>query len=268
MPTIAVAGNRLYVAAGLPGPSVRQQDGTYTNLETVYAYDAATCTLLWRYATASLNSARGLVAGDETVYVNADDGLHALRAADGRGLWHRNAVNTGLRDAGWKFAAQPGILGDTLFVTSPLLAHTRPIFRAVGGRRPDARLRDCPPTARTTGILPLDRSPRSASAGPHEGISGLLLSRRPVLCSRGCSTGAEHGATAARDASLVFREHRAEASGVHGEVECGELRHGAGCTAPWIVPIGVTTYLAERAGVRHRVRRTGSPSCVLSWNRL
>jgi outer membrane protein assembly factor BamB len=132
MPTTAVAGNTLYVSAGLPGPHVRQQDGTYTNLETVYAYDAATCTLRWRYATASLNSARGLVAGDETVYVNADDGIHALRAADGKVVWHRDAVNYGARDAGWKFDVQPTILGDTLFVTSPLLSHTRNIFGAFG----------------------------------------------------------------------------------------------------------------------------------------
>ncbi len=34
----------------------------------------------------------------------------------------------------------------------------------------------------------------------------------------------------------------------------------AGGTALWIVPIAVTTYLAERANLQHRVQRTASPS--------
>jgi hypothetical protein len=34
----------------------------------------------------------------------------------------------------------------------------------------------------------------------------------------------------------------------------------AGCTALWIVPIGVTTYLAERTSLRHRVQCTDTLS--------
>jgi outer membrane protein assembly factor BamB len=128
---IALAENMLYVAAELPTSHVRQQDGTYTNTETIYAYDAATCTLLWRYDTASLSAARALVAGSSTVYVVTDNGgIDALRAADGKLLWHRDGV--GLRDTGWAFGAQPAMIGDTLFVTAPLLYRTLNVFASDG----------------------------------------------------------------------------------------------------------------------------------------
>jgi outer membrane protein assembly factor BamB len=128
---IALAENMLYVAAELPTSHVRQQDGTYTNTETIYAYDAATCTLLWRYDTASLSAARALVARSSTVYVVTDNGgIDALRAADGKLLWHRDGV--GLRDTGWAFGAQPAMIGDTLFVTAPLLYRTLNVFASDG----------------------------------------------------------------------------------------------------------------------------------------
>jgi outer membrane protein assembly factor BamB len=124
---LALAGNTLFIAAQRPGP-VSDSHSRVINPEAVHAYDATTCTQLWRYATASNNSARALIAGDDTVYVNADDGIHALRAADGKVLWQRAQVNFPRLAAGWTFAAQPTVLGDTLFVTSALLYGSGSLF--------------------------------------------------------------------------------------------------------------------------------------------
>lgn len=114
---VALGPNTLYVAAQGPG-DIGDAQGKLINPETVYAYDATTCALRWRYATASGNYARGLIAGNDAVYVMADDGIHALRAGDGTVLWHRAAANPNSPGSDWQFNAQPVMLGSTLFVTS------------------------------------------------------------------------------------------------------------------------------------------------------
>ena len=89
----AILGDgRLYIAALLPGPTTNSQDHPI-NPETVYALDAASGNLLWKLQTAS--SLRGWFAlGTDTVYVRADDGLYAIRAADGVRLWRHAELAT------------------------------------------------------------------------------------------------------------------------------------------------------------------------------
>jgi outer membrane protein assembly factor BamB len=129
---IALAGSTLYVAAALPGP-LTDGHGRFINPETVYAYDATTCMLLRQYAIASASGARALIAGGDTIYVVMDNGgIHAVRTADGKELWHRDEVTESPQYAGWAFAAQPVMLGDTLFVTSPLLFRSLRLFSSDG----------------------------------------------------------------------------------------------------------------------------------------
>ena len=119
---IALGGNTVYVAAERPGPSTDGQ-ARLVNPETVYAYDATTCAPLWQYATTSSNGAQALIAGNNAVYIGADDGISALRAADGNVLWHRGPAYNGIIGGGWMFAqVQPAVLGSTLFVTAPVLS--------------------------------------------------------------------------------------------------------------------------------------------------
>lgn len=100
-----------------------ERPSSLVNPETVYAYDATTCEPLWQYATTSSNGAQALIAGNDAIYICADDGIHALRATDGKLLWHRGPAYTGITGGGWTFAQiQPTALGTTLFVTAPVLS--------------------------------------------------------------------------------------------------------------------------------------------------
>lgn len=59
--------------------------------------------------------------------------------------------------------------------------------------------------------------------------------------------------------SAYITQYQAALVGVALYVVMG-LIAAAGCTVLWIVPIGMTSYVAARANLRHRVQRTGSPS--------
>lgn len=119
---IALAGHTLYAAARQPGDLADGQ-GKINNNETVYTYNATTCAPLWHTAVQANNSADVLIAGDSTIYVSADGRIYALRATDGKLLWHRDQVNSDLPAAGWAFVAQPSTLGATLFVTAAVVQY-------------------------------------------------------------------------------------------------------------------------------------------------
>lgn len=119
---ITLAGHTLYAAARQSGDLADGQ-GKINNNETIYAYNATTCAPLWHSAVQANNSADVLIAGDSTIYVSADGRIYALRATDGKLLWHRNQVNSALPEAGWAFVAQPSTLGATLFVTAAVVQY-------------------------------------------------------------------------------------------------------------------------------------------------
>lgn len=75
----------LYLAAQHTGP-VGDGQGRWTNPETVYAVEASTGAIRWKYATGSYNSGQMTVDGP-SVYMRADDGLTTLSAATGARLW-------------------------------------------------------------------------------------------------------------------------------------------------------------------------------------
>lgn len=100
----AFAGNTLYVTA-------QQSASVGESPETVYALDANTGTLRWQVATQSRN-AGALTVGDGPIFVQADDGIHALRLTDGTVLWHSEPHN------GWTFADTAPILGSVLYVSA------------------------------------------------------------------------------------------------------------------------------------------------------
>jgi outer membrane protein assembly factor BamB len=106
------ADNTLYVSAqhaGINGNS--DASGHLINPEALYALDAATGQLRWTYATHSANSG-ALAAGPGIVYIAADDGIHALRPADGSLLWRSDPHMS------WGFARTAPIVGSTLYVTA------------------------------------------------------------------------------------------------------------------------------------------------------
>jgi eukaryotic-like serine/threonine-protein kinase len=108
----AFADDIVYVSAqhaGINGNS--DSSGHLTNPETLYALDAATGQLRWTYATHSVNSG-SLAAGPGIVYISGDDGIHALRAADGSLLWHSDP------HMNWGFSRRTPIVGSTLYVTA------------------------------------------------------------------------------------------------------------------------------------------------------
>jgi outer membrane protein assembly factor BamB len=107
----------LYVTARHNGP-ITDASGNLINPETVYALDAATGQPRWTFATHS-SSPGQLAGGSDTVYIRADDGIHALRASDGAHLWHSDP------HSGRTFsllAPSTGLLapsaGSTLYLTS------------------------------------------------------------------------------------------------------------------------------------------------------
>lgn len=107
----ALDGNTLYLSGLILGP----ENPPYPS--ALYAYDAATCVPRWHVA----NVGGELVAGSGTLYVENYPELLVLRGTDGKVLWHRSPQNSSLRGTAWAFAAQPALLGSTLYATSALL---------------------------------------------------------------------------------------------------------------------------------------------------
>ena len=108
----AVSGETLFVAMQHSGP-IGGENGRPSNLEKLYALDAASGRLRWAYATQSGNAGT-VTAGRDTVYIEADDGIHALRATDGAVRWGSDRRNN------WTFegySARPAVVGSVLYVT-------------------------------------------------------------------------------------------------------------------------------------------------------
>ncbi len=108
-----VAGDTLYVTAQRSGtaPAATDAKGRLTNPETLYALDASTGRVRWRFVTQSAGAGY-VVAGRDTVYIQADDGVHALRAADGTVRWHSDSHNNWTIDAPFI----PVVVGPVLYV--------------------------------------------------------------------------------------------------------------------------------------------------------
>jgi outer membrane protein assembly factor BamB len=102
-----VSGDTLYLTAQHNG-TARDDSGRLTNPETVYALDAHTGVLRWKFATQSANSGY-LAAGPAGVFIQADDGIHALRPANGAVLWHSSAQNN------WIFPRTSLFIGSVIF---------------------------------------------------------------------------------------------------------------------------------------------------------
>lgn len=125
-----VAGDTLYVAGEHDGPTT---DGSarLVNPSTVYALDLASGKERWSFATKSNNNGTLALSGDgAVVFVEGDDGIHALRTRDGAELWH---VGIG---AGWSFADYAPASGSVMYFTGtqPLLPETfgSDLFQAQG----------------------------------------------------------------------------------------------------------------------------------------
>lgn len=104
-----VAEGMLYVSAQHSG-NIGDANGKLINPETVYALDATTGALRWKFATQSYNS--GVLAeGGGDVFISADDGVHALRASDGTVLWQNDPHKH------WSFASLSPVLGSVLYIT-------------------------------------------------------------------------------------------------------------------------------------------------------
>ena len=104
------SGEMVYVTAQHSG-TVTDGQGKLTNPETVYALDAATGHLRWRFATQSGNYGT-LLASANTIYVHADDGIHALRVSDGTVRWHSDQQNN------WTFFTPPPDAGPVIYVSA------------------------------------------------------------------------------------------------------------------------------------------------------
>lgn len=103
----AVVGDTLYVTAQ-HGDTATDNTASLTHPETVYALDAHTGALRWKFATQSANSGY-LAAGPAGVFIQANDGIHALRPSDGTVLWH-DASRTN-----WLFSRTPLFLGPVIY---------------------------------------------------------------------------------------------------------------------------------------------------------
>ncbi len=106
----AAAADTLYVTAQ-HGDRAMDNTGKLVNPETVYALDARTGAVRWKYATQSGNSGY-LAAGPTGVFIQADDGIHALRPADGGVLWHSPSQNN------WTFSTGPTFIGSVIYFTA------------------------------------------------------------------------------------------------------------------------------------------------------
>lgn len=110
----AVSGDTLFVTAQHSGATGSAANGKLTNPETLYALDAASGRLRWTFATQSSNAGT-LAAGRDTIYIQADDGIHALRDSDGAVRWRSDPHNN------WTLAdplSLPAIVDHTLYITN------------------------------------------------------------------------------------------------------------------------------------------------------
>lgn len=107
-----VSGDTLFVSMRHSGP-LGDANGHFTNLEKLYALDTASGRLRWTFATQSGNAGT-VAASHDTIYVRADDGIHALRASDGALRWHSDPHNNWTFDG---FSARPAVVNHTLYVT-------------------------------------------------------------------------------------------------------------------------------------------------------
>ena len=98
------AGDTLYVTA-------QQSANIGEGPETVYALDARIGAQRWRVATQSRNAGT-LMLGDGRIFVQADDGIHALRLTDGAVLWQSDSHKN------WTFAETSPLLGSVLYVSA------------------------------------------------------------------------------------------------------------------------------------------------------
>ncbi len=108
-----VSGDTLFVTAQ-HGGLITDAQGKLTNPETLYALDSASGRLRWTFATQSRNVG-SLTAGRDTIYIKADDGIHALRASDGSVRWRSDSSNN------WTFddpLMVPSVVGSVLYVTA------------------------------------------------------------------------------------------------------------------------------------------------------
>jgi outer membrane protein assembly factor BamB len=79
----AILGDTLYVSANI-------SDTGGDHPETVYALDAHTGAVRWSFATQSLDSG-SLAVCHGTIFIQAADGVHALRSTGGHVLWRESA---------------------------------------------------------------------------------------------------------------------------------------------------------------------------------
>ena len=103
------SGNALYVSAQHSG-NIGDANGKLINPETVYALDAATGAVRWKFASQSYDAGT-VTAGAGDVYIQAGDGIHALRASDGTALWQNDPHKN------WSFAGTSPVLGAVLYIT-------------------------------------------------------------------------------------------------------------------------------------------------------
>lgn len=122
----ALDGDSLYLAGLIQG----SPSGAPPFPSAVYAYDASTCTPRWHTGYV----ASDLIAGGGAVYMLAADSgtVTGLRPADGKALWHSDAVTSTLSGMGWRFSTQPALLGATLFATSGIMGGGIHVFGGYG----------------------------------------------------------------------------------------------------------------------------------------
>ncbi|HEX6800382.1 MAG TPA: PQQ-binding-like beta-propeller repeat protein [Ktedonobacterales bacterium] len=102
----AIVGDTLYVTAQ-HGDTPSDNAASLAHPETVYALDAHTGSLRWKFATHSADLG-SLAAGPAGVFIRADDGIHALRTNDGTVLWHDSSRTN------WLFARTPLFVGPVI----------------------------------------------------------------------------------------------------------------------------------------------------------
>ncbi len=103
----AVVGDTLYVTAQ-HGDTPSDNSASLAHPETVYALDAHTGALRWKFATQSADLGY-LAASPAGVFIQADDGIHALRPSDGTVLWHDSSRNN------WLFSRTPLFVGPVIY---------------------------------------------------------------------------------------------------------------------------------------------------------
>lgn len=89
-----IAQNALYVTAQRDDTNA---SGLLVDPIQVYAFEVAGGHLLWRFATKSVD-AGALLASTQSVFVDVDEGIYALRPSDGKLLWRNETT-------GWRLVS-------------------------------------------------------------------------------------------------------------------------------------------------------------------